>query len=120
MAQEDPAPCFIVIGLVMVVFDIIIIESTYLAVFGGVLLFLGILIAVIENNKKQQAMKRGSIQQQIQPQYQIPPQTPTQIPEIPIQTEIIVQQPPRKHQFCPYCGKDTSLEICPDCGKEID
>jgi len=116
MAQEDPAPCFIVIGIVMVVFDIIIIESTYLAVFGGVLLFLGILIAVIENNKKQQAMNKGNIQQQIQTQYQTPPQTP----EVSIKTELTVQQPPRKHQFCPYCGKETSLEICPDCGKEID
>lgn len=27
MAQEESAPCFIVIGILMIVFDIIIIES---------------------------------------------------------------------------------------------
>jgi len=115
MAQEESAPCFIVIGILMIVFDIFIIESTYIAVFGGVFLFLGIIIAIVENNKKQQALRGKTSQSQIQP----PP--PQQAPRIPVQYDVItVKEPPIQHKFCPYCGKETSSEICPDCGKEID
>ncbi len=28
--------------------------------------------------------------------------------------------PPEIHRFCPYCGNNTSLDICLVCGKEID
>ena len=101
MPQQETAPCFIVIGIVMIVF-------------GGVFLFLGILMAIIENNTKQKAMKKNMIQPQIQPH------SPQQAPIIPIQNIKIVEEPPKQHKYCPYCGKETSSEICPDCGKEID
>ena len=113
MPQQESAPCFIVVGIVMIVFDIILIESTYMAVFGGFFLFLGILIAIIENNAKQKAL-RGKTNQ---PHSTAPQQ---QHPTLPIQNVPIVKESPRQHKFCPYCGRETSLEICPDCGKDVD
>jgi len=112
-ADEDPAPCLIVIGIVMAVFDVIIIESGYLVYVGGFLIFLGIVAAIATNNQRQKAARTTIVQNQtvIQPQPVV--QAPPQEVRAP-------SPPPEVHKFCPYCGKSTTGQFCPECGQEID
>lgn len=113
-ADEDPAPCLIVIGIVMAVFDVIIIESGYLVYVGGFLIFLGIVAAIATNNQRQKAARTTFVQPQpaqpAQPVFQPPP--PQEVATPPT--------PPEVHKFCPYCGKSTTGQFCPECGQEID
>ena len=114
MADEEAAPCLIVIGIVMAVADVIIIESGYLVYVGGFFIFLGIIIAIATNSQRQRAATTKPIQTQpaqpAQPVVQAPPQ------------EVIIPSPspPEAHKFCPYCGKSTTGQFCPECGQEID
>ena len=118
MADEEPAPCLIVVGIVMVVFDIIVIESTVLTYVGGFMVFLGIVIAIFtEQLKQKSASARATRSQQNQQVVQTPPQYQ---PQISPQNVEITPPPPQLHRFCPYCGTSTNLEICPDCGEKID
>ena len=110
MANEEPAPCLIFLGIVMIVFDFIIINSTYLMYLGGFFIFLGIVFAVITNKRTQKTMTTGIVQSQ----------TEQQIVQIPLQNVEKFEQLPELHKFCPYCGKNTTSEICPECGKNID
>ena len=110
MANEEPAPCFIFLGIVMIVFDLIIINTTYLMYLGGIFIFLGIVFAIITNNRTQQIMTTGVVQSQ----------TEQQLVQIPLRNVEKFVNPPELHKFCPYCGKNTTSEICPECGQKID
>lgn len=120
MAQEDPAPCFIVIGIVMFVFDLVIIESTYLMVLGGFFVFLGIMFSITMNNRKQKSMASGGVQ--AQPQQHVAQQQVElqEITQEPIQDFRRIEELPQQHIYCPYCGRETTADTCPDCGKQID
>ena len=118
MANDDPAPCFIVMGIVMIVFDIMIIESEYLVYIGGFFVFLGIVSAIVTENQKQKTLRTSPVQSQpTQQEVQKPPQN---IIAPPPALEFVPEPVPESHKFCPYCGKNTNLKVCPDCGKEID
>ncbi len=110
MADEDPAPCLIVIGIVMAVFDYVIIESGYLVYVGGFLIFLGIIAAIASNNQRQKAARTNIVQ----------PQPPQPVVQAPPQEFRLPTPPPEVHKFCPYCGKSTTGQFCPECGQEID
>ena len=116
MADEDPAPCLIVIGIVMVVFDYIIIESGYLIYVGGFLIFLGVVVAIATNNQKQKAARTNIVQ----PQPSQSPQPIQQVVQPPPQEFRSPSPPPEVHKFCPFCGKSTTGQFCPECGQEID
>jgi len=111
MADEEAAPCLIVIGIVMAVFDVIIIESGYLVYVGGFFIFIGIIMAIATANKAQ----RGTPTRTVQPQ---PPQQVVQQP--PQEVRIPSPPPPEVHKFCPFCGKKTASKFCPECGQEIN
>jgi len=111
MADEEPGPCLIVIGIVMAVFDVIIIESGYLVYVGGFLIFLGIMIAITTNNARQKTIKTRTIQ----------PQPTQQVVQEPLQqVRMPSPPPPEVHKFCPFCGTKTASKFCPECGQEID
>lgn len=110
MPNEDPAPCFIVIGIVLIVFDVIMIESTYLIYLGGFFIFLGIIAAITTNKKTQKTITTGiahSHEEQQTVQY------------FPQNVEVY-EEIPAVHKFCPHCGRNATSEICPECGKKID
>jgi len=110
MPNEEPGPCFIVIGIVIIVFDIIIIESTYLMYFGGFFIFLGIIAAITSAKKTQKTMTTGVVHSHEEQQtVQFSPQNVK-----------VFEEPPAVPKFCPHCGKNTTSEICPECGKKID
>ncbi|MFX1313171.1 MAG: hypothetical protein ACFFHD_11245 [Promethearchaeota archaeon] len=110
MVNEEPGPCFVFLGIVMIVFDFIIINSTFLMYFGGFFIFLGIIFAIIENKKTQKKITTNIVQSQ----------TEQQLVQIKHQNLIKFEQSPESHEFCPYCGKNTISEICPECGQKID
>ena len=110
MPNEEPGPCFIVIGIVIIVFDIIIIESTYLIYFGGLFIFLGIIAAITTAKKTQKATTTEVVYHQEE----------QQIVQISPQNVQVLKEPPAVHKFCPHCGKNTTSEICSECGKKID
>ena len=110
MPNEEPGPCFIVIGIIVIVFDIIIIESTYLMYFGGFFIFLGIIAAITTSKKTQKVMTTGVVHAHKEQQ------TVQYVP----QNVQAYAEPPAVHKFCPHCGKSTTSEICSECGKKID
>lgn len=110
MPNEDPAPCFIVIGIVLIVFDIIMIESTYLMYLGGFFIFLGIIAGITTAKKTQKIMTTEIVHSQDEQQ------TVQYFP----QSVEAFEETLAVHKFCPYCGKNTISEICPECGKNID
>lgn len=110
MPNKDPAPCFIVIGIVIIVFDLIIIESSYLIYLGGFFIFLGIIAGVTTVKKTQKTITTNPVQSHIEQQsVQYVPQNIEKIEETHL-----------SHKFCPYCGNNTTSEICSACGKKID
>ena len=110
MPNEEPGPCFIVIGIIIIVFDIIIIESTYLMYFGGFFIFLGIIAAITTSKKTQKVMTTGVVHAHKEQQ------TVQYVP----QNVQVYAEPPAVHKFCPHGGKSTTSEICSQCGKKID
>lgn len=110
MPNEEPGPCFIVIGIVIIVFDVIIIESTYLMYLGGFFIFLGIIAAITSSKKTQKTMTTGVAQ----------PHEEQQTVQSSPQNVQVFEAPPAVPKFCPHCGKKTTSEICPECGKKID
>lgn len=110
MPNEDPGPCFIVLGIVAIVFDIVMLESTYLIFLGGCFIVIGIIASIASTKKTQKTIIAGKVQSHEQQQtVQLSPQKVH-----------VFEEPPKVHKFCPHCGKNTTSVICPECGKKID
>jgi hypothetical protein len=120
MGSDDTGPCFIVIGIILIVFDFVMFYTLYFTLLGVFFICMG----CAASHKKLHPTPKYS-----QPTYQqtAPQQTTQPINQI---TQPIYQQPTpevrkiekaiEKHQFCPYCGAIANGDYCAECGEKID
>ncbi|MFX1339848.1 MAG: hypothetical protein ACFFDK_14645 [Promethearchaeota archaeon] len=112
MANNDQAPCFIVIGIVIIVMTLIIWWSPFFLIIGVGFIFGGICLA-------QQKVKRTGYANQT-PSYQAQPVIQQSAP---VAAATVPPQPviePERAKFCPHCGSPASDNFCSSCGSKIE
>ena len=113
--NEDSGPCFIVLGIVAAAADWVMLETTYVMIFGFFFIFIGIMTSISASKKTSQTKKTQVNTTQVNTAQVNTTQDDSTINQI-FQKENISNI----HEFCHYCGMRTNLEVCPECKKEID
>lgn len=116
MASDDQGPCFIVIGIVIIVATFIIWFSPFFLLIGIGFFMAGICLSHQKKKGAAYTTPLTSYQQQTgvqQPTQNVSIATPQPQPPQPVK-EI------EKHKFCPHCGNPAAQNFCENCGAKID
>ncbi|MFX1257477.1 MAG: hypothetical protein ACFFAN_06445 [Promethearchaeota archaeon] len=113
MGTNNKGPCFIIIGIVLIVLGFIFRGGLWLlAIIGGFFIIFG--IYSIAQKSKEASSIQPSTQQQIigqNNQQKAPHQT---------KEKEIIEQSPQTPPFCPLCGAPAAGSFCSNCGSQID
>lgn len=117
MGSDDQGPCFITIGIIIIVMTFIIWFNFFFLIIGVGFIMGGICLSQQKVKKTTYSSTTPSYQQQ--PVVQQAPQTealanPQPQPPQPKTTE------PELHKFCPHCGSPTTEDLCQTCGVKVD
>lgn len=112
MASDDQGPCFIVIGIVIIVMTLIIWWSPFFLIIGIGFIFGGICLS-------QQQVKRTTAASQA-PSYQAQPAVEQSNPVAPVPAPPQAVIESEKAKFCPHCGSPVTGDYCESCGANID
>ena len=107
MPQQQQGPCFLVMGIVLMVVGFWWFWP--LAVMGGIFFIIGICVI------SQEANKAKAQTQPAQPVSQLATQPVSQPVAQPAPAPVT-----ETARFCPHCGAKTTGSYCSECGSEID
>ena len=113
--NDESGPCFIVLGIVAAAADWVMLNTTYVMVFGFFFIFIGIMTSISAGKKASQTQKT-----QVKTTQGNTTQVKKTIDVPPINQMVQKENTYEIHEFCPYCGISTSLAVCPGCNKKID
>ena len=112
MASDDQGPCFIVIGIIIIVMTFVIWWNIFFLIIGVGFIMGGICLS--QQKVKKTAFISQSPSNQPQPAVQqTAPSTPAPPPPQPVKE-------PEKAKFCPHCGSPATENFCKSCGVKID
>ncbi len=110
MANDDQAPCFFVIGIVIIVMTFVIWFNFFFVIIGVGFILGGICLS--QQKAKRVALTNQSTSSQ--------PQTIVQQTATPAPAPPQPAQEPEKAKFCPHCGSPATENFCESCGAQID
>ncbi|TFG07006.1 MAG: hypothetical protein EU539_06170 [Promethearchaeota archaeon] len=113
MSNDEQAPCFIVIGIIILVMTFVIYFNFFFIIIGAGFILAGCCLS--SQQQKRAAATSTTTPNTTQPVQSAPVTQPA--PASPPLSEVKKEE---KHKYCPYCGSHTTDNVCDNCGAKID